>query len=383
MLENKQMLCEILDHPDDVFPPLQRYSNSLSTSIIYGHRAPGLNDPLMNVIVGGLEEFTRIAFSLQSVLLDCYPSLRRLPDFLVPKKRQARKLYQQVSQKYASLYTDVKSDWKAGTAKPCLCLEMSKVQEKEGFSDIDAGYLAGNIIEAGTETTSNTLYGFVQAMIVYPDVLTRAQAELDRVIGPNRLPTMDDEHDLQFIRACVKESLRWMPTAITGAIPHCVMCDDEYMGYKIPKGAAVINNVYSINMDPVRYPDPRRFEPDRYKDDFLNAADAATSKDVSKRDHFTFGAGRRLCQGIHIAERSLFLGIARLVWAFNIDPVIDSNGKPIMPDTDSYTLGFVVSPVPFKVRLTPRSNERAEIIREEWKQAQLALLDPVTKQWKS
>jgi cytochrome P450 len=260
---------------------------------------------------------------------------------------------------------------------------MSKVQEKEGFSDITAGYLAGNLIEAGTETTSSTLYAFIQAMVIFPEVMEKAQEEIDRVIGPDRLPTMNDEQDLQYIRACVKESLRWMPTAITGAIPHCVIQDDEYQGYKIPKGAAVIHNVYSINMDPARYPDPRRFEPDRYKDDFQNAADAATASDVSKRDHFTFGAGRRLCQGIHVAERSLFIGIARLAWAFDVNPATDSDGQPIIPDTDSYTSGFVVMPTPFKARLTPRSEKRAEIVRAEWKQAEEELLDPVTKQWKA
>jgi hypothetical protein len=84
------------------------------------------------------------------------------------------------------------------------------------------------------------------------------------------------------------------------------------------------------------------------QDDFLNAADSATTKEVSKRDHFTFGPGRRLCQGIHIAEQSLFLGIVRFVWAFDIGPVVGSDGKQIMPDTDSFTQGFVCPPTPFQ-----------------------------------
>jgi len=174
-----------------------------------------------------------------------------------------------------------------------------------------------------------------------------------------------------------------MPTAITGAVPHCVIQDDEYRGYKIPKGAAVIHNVYSINMDPERYPDPRRFEPDRHQNDFLNSADAAMASDVLKRDHFTFGAGRRLCQGIHVAERSLFIGIARLMWAFDVSPATGADGQPIIPNPDSYTSGFVVMPTPFKARLTPRSQQKAEVVRAEWKQAEEELLDPVTKQWKA
>ncbi|KAK5018899.1 hypothetical protein LTR16_012727, partial [Cryomyces antarcticus] len=101
---------------------------------------------------------------------------------------------------------------------------------------------------------------------------------------------MEDEPNMQYIRGCVKESLRWMPTTILGAVPHAVTRDDEYMGFHIPKGAGVLNNVWGIHMDPTRYPDPRRYDPERYKDDFQNAGDAASNPDASKRDHFTFGA---------------------------------------------------------------------------------------------
>jgi cytochrome P450 len=54
---------------------------------------------------------------------------------------------------------------------------------------------------------------------------------------------MDDEPDLQYIRGIVKESLRWMPTTIMGAVPHAVTQDDWYEGYLIPKNVGVVNNV--------------------------------------------------------------------------------------------------------------------------------------------
>jgi cytochrome P450 len=79
-------------------------------------------------------------------------------------------------------------------------------------------------------------------MVMFPEVQRKAQAEIDRVCG-DRLPTMEDEPKLQYIRGCVKESMRWMPTDILG-VPHAVIKDDEYMGYLIPKGASVIYNVW-------------------------------------------------------------------------------------------------------------------------------------------
>lgn len=87
------------------------------------------------------------------------------------------------------------------------------------------------------------MYAFIQAMMVFPEVQKKAQEEIDRVVGPDRLPNVDDYPNLDYIRCCVKETLRWMPTVIMG-VPHAVTKDDEYNGWKIPKGATIINNVW-------------------------------------------------------------------------------------------------------------------------------------------
>lgn len=165
-------------------------------------------------------------------------------------------------------------------------------------------------------------------------------------------------------------------------MPHAVTKDDEYMGYRIPQGAGILNNVYTIHMDPKRFPDPKRFDPDRYKDDFQSLYDAAVNPDAAKRDTFTFGAGRRICAGMHVAERSLFLGISRMLWAFDFAPSIDERtGREIIPNPDKLTQGFVCMPEPYRAEITARSAERAEVIRREWEDAQKSL-DFDTKQWK-
>lgn len=80
-------------------------------------------------------------------------------------------------------------------------------------------------------------------MLVFPEVLKKCQEEVDRVIGSDRMPAMDDMPDLPYIRARVKESLRWIPTVIL-RVPHATLKEDFYMGYRIPEGATVINNVW-------------------------------------------------------------------------------------------------------------------------------------------
>lgn len=215
-------------------------------------------------------------------------------------------------------------------------------------------------------------------MLLYPSVQRIAQEELDRVCG-DRMPDIDDWDRLLYVRTCVKESLRWMPTAILG-IPHAVIQDDWYMGYKIPKDAGVMWNVWAINMDPKRFANPRAFDPSRYEGDYQTSSEAAMNGDASKRDHFVFGAGRRLCQGMHIADRSLFLVIARLLWAFNLERAVDARGQEIVPDADELIQGFLVQPKPFPARITPRSERHAGLVRKEWEDCQDLLDDE--KQWR-
>ncbi|KAF3764085.1 hypothetical protein M406DRAFT_356434 [Cryphonectria parasitica EP155] len=377
-LENKQMLCGMLDEPEAFIDHIKRYTNSLTTQMVFGFRTININDPKLKQLFEGFENFSEVTGTATAALLDLFPVLQLLPDAILPLRRYAQELHRREKELYVGHWMDVKKAIKNGTAKPSFCVDLVKAQDHYGFSDDLAGYISGSLLEAGSDTTASTLIAFVQAMVVFPDVQKRAQEELDRVCG-DRLPTMEDEPSLQFIRGCVKESLRWMPTAILG-VPHAVITDDEYMGYKIPKGAGVVWNVWAIHTDPKRYPNPRAFDPSRYADDFQTASEAATNPDSSKRDQFVFGAGRRICQGMHIAERSLFLGISRMLWAFNLNKAVDQNGNEITPDIDQLTEGLLVLPKPFRARITPRSEHHVRRIREAWSEC-LPLLDP-QMQWK-
>lgn len=219
----------------------------------------------------------------------------------------------------------------------------------------------------------------IQALVLFPEVARFAQDELDRVCG-NRFPTLDDEPNLPYVRGCVKESMRWMPTDILG-VPHAVIRDDEYMGYKIPKGAGVMWNVWAVHMDPKRHPDPRRFDPARYINDIQTSAEAANNPDASKRDHFVFGAGRRLCQGMHIGERSLFLAISRLLWAFDFHEACDGDGIAIVPDANDLTEGLLIQPKPFPARIVPRDAGKVNQVKAEWEKVKGLLNKDL--QWKA
>jgi len=113
-----------------------------------------------------------------------------------------------------------------------------------------------------------------------------------------------------------------------------------------------------------------------------NSAEAANNPDVSKRDHFVFGAGRRICQGIHIADRSLFLAISRLLWAFDFNRAVDEVTKQeIVPDMSDLSDGLFVLPNPFKANIIPRDANKTQRVREEW--APMSNLLDEESQWKT
>lgn len=80
-------------------------------------------------------------------------------------------------------------------------------------------------------------------MSLSPDVVRKAQEEIDRVIGNDRLPTSMDRPNLPYIEAVVKEVLRWHPVAPMG-LPHTSTTEDVVEGYLIPKGSMVIANIW-------------------------------------------------------------------------------------------------------------------------------------------
>ena len=141
----------------------------------------------------------------------------------------------------------------------------------------------------------------------------------------------------------------------------------------IPKGSTIILNVWGLHHDPIRFPNPDVFDPDRYTGRTLLASEYAASADFEKRDHYGYGSGRRICPGIHLAERGLFLAMSKLLWAFSFAEKRDLQGRLIPIDVDAatgYSEGFLHCPKPFDCEIKPRSEARQETILKEFAQAE-------------
>ena len=91
--------------------------------------------------------------------------------------------------------------------------------------------------------TASALKTFCLAMSLHPEVQRKAHAELDAVVGHDRLPDFSDRDSLPYLNAIIKESLRWMSVTPLG-LAHCTTEDDEFGGYFIPAGSIVMANIW-------------------------------------------------------------------------------------------------------------------------------------------
>lgn len=168
---------------------------------------------------------------------------------------------------------------------------------------------------------------------------------------------------------------RWSSVTPFG-VPHSSTQDITYNGYKIPAGSILIINAHFIHNDPSTYEEPRAFKPERWEGKLQDVKEDSVG---ARSELFTFGAGRRICPGQHLAERNLFLTVSKIIWACDISKKT-ANGNEIPIDTEEYSPGGVISIAPYPVDIKPRSTTRLDVLKREWQTGREELLDE-NEQW--
>jgi len=292
-------------------------------------------------------------------LAESFPILKYLPNFLAPWKKEVEDRGKAEGVSNLELFEGIEEEVageKAGARQipESLAKMLVELQEKEPIpmDKTDLSFVPGGLFGAGSDTTASSLCSAVLAFVTHPQALKEAQAEMDAVIGTERMPTFADEENLPYLRALVKEVLRWRPVAVLGGTPHASSEDDVYQGWKIPAGTTILGNTWAINLNDEYYPDPHNFNPARFLDD----SDARVARHLkgkphpAKLGHSSFGWGRRICPGADIASNSLFIALASLIWALDFIPTKTY-------DTFDYTDGFNIRPRSFQCKIQLRSEQ--------------------------
>ncbi|KAF8607123.1 cytochrome P450 [Ceratobasidium sp. AG-I] len=321
---------------------------------VYGYQLESAHDPFV-VNATKFSDNLGKAFLPSNFLVNSLPWLAHVPQWFPGAnfKKIARKWKDENDLAVNGVYEWTKQHITNGADEhSMLATTLKEVKQlgwdQETIDDYLKMYGMG-IYSAGTDTLINALLSFLLAMIMFPEVQAKAQQEIDSVISQDRLPTVEDRSRLPYIENLASEVLRWQPPAPL-AIPHTCDKEDEYRGYRIPKGSIVFGNVWGMTRDERIYPDPEDFNPDRYFDPAVPAPP-------------TFGWGGRHCPGSHFAQTGLFIVAASILAAFKITKLLDENGREIVPEIDSESNSVRFRPKPFGCKFTPRSDLHAELIR--------------------
>ncbi|KAK7037695.1 hypothetical protein VNI00_010921 [Paramarasmius palmivorus] len=366
---------------------VDRFNTSVILTVTYGKRIPNYAiDDVLQEIQDTAENVARCSMP-GAFMADHLPILRYLPDFLAPWRLKAQKMHEREIELYGSFLDEIRSDMKKGISRPdCLVGNYLKERAEHGLEelpgkgllggsfwmrDILLTYTAGTLLEAGSDGTGAVMKTFILFMVAHPDVLEKVQAEMDAVVGPERLPLFEDQERLPYFMACLKEVLRCRSPAPIG-VPHSPSEDIHCQNYLIPKGSVVFGNLHGLHLDPKRFPEPHKFLPERWLHPMNGESVKLNDVPDPSRDLYAFGWGRRYCPGSHVAESSLFIALSRLIWGIEIRAVDLKSGTSTQDpwNEESYTPGFISNPRPFKVPFRPRSARHVQVIRNAFEEAQ-------------
>ncbi|KAB2568769.1 Cytochrome P450 monooxygenase atE [Lasiodiplodia theobromae] len=385
-LEAKQLIADVARDGKNWKAHMERYAGSLAMTLMNGKRVPtaGGDDQTVREIVDDFDVFMQ--HLNRTAWLDNVPGFWRVPAWMVPARREAARIAARHRALIMRHWDETKRRMAAGLSLPCFnrtIMERLSASRKgdgeyeglaERVSEIQAAEIGELLVTGATETTSATLKNWIAAMTLFPDAQRKAQEELDRVVGPHRLPDAADAENLPYVRQVIQETHRWL-TAAPLAMTHSTTVDIPWgPNYLIPAGTPLVLNAYGIHRDPALYPDPLRFDPDRWAGK-LEAANSLADDRVGARSEalYAFGAGRRICPGQHVAEQGLFLAVARWLWAFDTQAV--EGGEERFQGVDNYKPGLVVSLDRVEAVVRPRSEERKKLAVEVWERERAEFLD--------
>ncbi|TYI89010.1 hypothetical protein E1A91_D03G024000v1 [Gossypium mustelinum] len=166
-----------------------------------------------------------------------------------------------------------------------------------------------NVFIGGTDTSSATVIWVMSFLMKNPKCLKKTQAEIRNLVGQKGFVNEDDTRDLTYLKAVIKETFRLQPIAPL-LVPRETLRKCNIGGYDIPAKTLVYVNAWAIGKDPETWENPEEFYPERFIGSPIDY----------KGQHFElipFGAGRRVCPGMHMGVAVVELALANLLYKFD------------------------------------------------------------------
>ncbi|KAI0291850.1 cytochrome P450 [Russula brevipes] len=335
--ESALMLRRLLDEPTNFVGPVRKAVGVIILRISHGYRPKTENDNLVRIADEATDQLNTL-LSPGLFAVDFLPFLRFIPEW-VPGggfHKIAREWRQTLVDMTDKSYEFVLDQMvRQGTAVPNFVTNLLEGREVSPEEEEEIKWAASSLYSGGADTPVSAMTSFLLAMTMYPEIQKKCQAELDSVVGNDRLPTFSDRDSLPYLATMLKE-------------------DDVHNGYFIPKGSIIMPNIWHFLHDPEVYKNPMTFNPDRL---------IAQPGKPAEPDPFdvAFGYGRRACPGAALAQSILFIFASTVLSVFDVEKVT-INGVVQEPKNE-FSSGVLVRPKPFQSTLKPRSAKAESLVR--------------------
>ncbi|KAJ4361378.1 hypothetical protein N0V95_001889 [Ascochyta clinopodiicola] len=362
--EQKRWLQRLVENPDDFCFSLEDMCSKVMATLTWDDHS--ISIPLTPSAWGLLTQMSP-AGPITNVLT---PLWDWVPEPINPWKLRERKRHDDQQEFFMKNLANTRAKMEKGKQQPCFTKTYLETAEKSNISgDYEASCVLGMMALVGIFTVTGPIYYFLIAMVHHPEWQRKCQEEIDSVCkdGP---PTVGDMPNLPILRACIKETMRWKPTVPTGVAHECE-ADDWYGGYFIPKGTRILPLDYAFLRNPVKYPDPESFRPERWLEPGWPTFQGPLTKFPMITGMSSFGWGQRQCLGMSITRDETITGCGGLMWAFNLKRKVDPVSKSeIEVPLDKSNSLLIIKPDAFEMAFEPRSEARKAEIAQQWKDAE-------------
>ncbi|KAH6638978.1 cytochrome P450 [Boeremia exigua] len=353
--------------PETFQDHLHNWGMGTPLSAICGHRGAQKDKELIKLFYDNQKDWLELLDPAFAPPVDMFPLLNYLPESCSAWRGKAAKVRKNLQFFYYMLLdcaqAELENDRAGNNEKPggFLSLLARLLREQDGKTKLDnhqLAYFGGGVLDAAVDTTYLTALTFIKILGGLPDVLKRAQEEVDSVSVGGQPPRVEDLEKLPYLKACFFEILRWRPV-VTINLPHTLDADDTFRGYFLPKGTVLLQNIWSDSHDPALYPSPDTFNPERYlANPYGTTLPAEKCKAEGRKVSYAFGSGRRSCPGNVFAQNGFITMAAKLVWAFDVKP----KGQLDLSAETGFHTGMLMGSEPFEVEFIPRSEMHRQAI---------------------
>ncbi|KIJ60560.1 hypothetical protein HYDPIDRAFT_117096 [Hydnomerulius pinastri MD-312] len=348
----RNIVLDILKEPESHQGHIKRFSATVTLRVIYGKTTPTyLSDPYI-LHLQRMVPIVQGALMPGAYKVDKYPFLKYVPGYT----RELDKWADLEHEQFINNVRMAKRGLDDHTGPHSVAGGLLSKPEM-GMSENEIAYFCGSLVGASFDTTQVAISTILMAAASFPEVQEVVQAEIDSIVGRDEPPSFDNWCSLIKLHAFILEALRWRPVNPLG-VPHRVAKDVIWNGYCIPANAIISGNHWCVSRDPEVFPDPENFDINRWIDDNGNLNDLKA---------YSFGFGRRICPGLNLANRAMFIAVATIMWSFKIKEDLTNRY-----DAFQLPAAIVSHHKPFSILYEPRTDvpslEEAmtEVRDKEW-----------------